>query len=127
MRIAVPTGQDSRVDSHFGHCDYFTVFTIENNEIIDSEIVHSPQGCGCKSNIAEILSQMGVSKMLAGNMGQGAVYVLNASGIEVYRGCQGDVKALVEAFIKGNVADSGESCHQHEHHHGTGEQCGHNH
>ncbi|HEX2868998.1 MAG TPA: NifB/NifX family molybdenum-iron cluster-binding protein [Ignavibacteriales bacterium] len=126
MKIAVPTTHNDQVDSHFGHCEFFTVFTVENNSIINSEVVQSPQGCGCKSNIAEVLAQMGVSTMLAGNMGQGAVYVLNASGIDVYRGCEGDVKALVEDFIKGEVSDSGLSCSQHERH-AAGEECGHNH
>jgi predicted Fe-Mo cluster-binding NifX family protein len=62
--------------------------------------------------------------MLAGNMGQGAVYVLNASGIEVYRGCEGTVDELVQEFINGQVTDSGESCAAHEHHN-PGGQCGH--
>lgn len=48
--------------------------------------------CGCKSNIASILAEMGVSMMLAGNMGDGAVNVLNHSGIDVVRGYQGNVK-----------------------------------
>jgi predicted Fe-Mo cluster-binding NifX family protein len=37
----------------------------------------SPEGCGCKSNIAPMLAQMGVNLMLAGNMGMGALGVLN--------------------------------------------------
>ncbi len=73
MKIAVPSCQN-RVDEHFGHCEYFTVFTVnENNEILSEETVASPANCGCKSNIAQTLAQMGVRMMLAGNMGQGAV------------------------------------------------------
>lgn len=129
MKVAVPTTESNRVDAHFGHCEFFTVFTIENQAIVNSEIVQSPQGCGCKSNIAEILHEMGVEVMLAGNMGGGAVNVLQANGITVYRGAEGDVKQLVEQFVIGNVEDSGESCRQHENHHsnGHGHQCNHNH
>ena len=32
MKIAVPT-RDERVDDHFGHCDHYTIFTIENDKI----------------------------------------------------------------------------------------------
>ena len=39
---------------------------------------------------------MGVSLMLAGNMGSGAVNVLNSQGIDVVRGCSGNVKAVAE-------------------------------
>ena len=119
MKIAVPTTQNNIVDAHFGHCEYYTVFTVDGSEIIKSEIVESPQGCGCKSNIVSILKEMGVEVMLAGNMGGGAVNVLNSNGIAVYRGCDGDVKNLVEEFIKGELVDSGESCHHHE----DGHQC----
>jgi predicted Fe-Mo cluster-binding NifX family protein len=68
MKIALPTRQN-RVDEHFGHCEYFTVFTVnENNEILSEETVSSPANCGCKSSIAQTLAQMGVKMMLAGNM-----------------------------------------------------------
>lgn len=127
MKVAVPTTEANTVDAHFGHCEFFTVFTIENQEIVNSEIVQSPQGCGCKSNIAETLHEMGVEVMLAGNMGGGAVNVLQSNGITVYRGAEGNVKELVEQFVRGNVEDSGESCRQHENHHGNGNghQCNH--
>jgi len=125
MKIAVPT-RGNVVDDHFGHCEMYTVFTIgENKTIENAEILPSPQGCGCKSNIASVLKEMGVSVLLAGNMGNGALNVLNSQGIQVFRGCSGDVRQLVETFLKGYVFDSGEGCHQHESHDEEGHQCSH--
>lgn len=117
MKIALPSRQN-QIDNHFGHCEYYTIFTVDkdNNEIISQEILPSPAGCGCKSNIAQILSDIGVSVMLAGNMGEGAVNVLKNSGIEVIRGCSGDVKTVADNWIQGNIADSGDSCHEHDCH-----------
>jgi predicted Fe-Mo cluster-binding NifX family protein len=113
MKIAVPTN-GSAVDDHFGHCAFFTLFTIgENKEILDQEIVPSPAGCGCKSNIASVLAQKGVTVMLAGNMGDGAVRVLDKNGIQVVRGCAGDVNELTRKWAAGQIADSGDLCHQH--------------
>jgi len=127
MKLAVPTTRNNQVDAHFGHCEYFTVFTIENGEIKNSQIVDSPQGCGCKSNIVSVLKEMGVEVMLAGNMGGGAVNVLNQHGIDVVRGCEGDVMSLIQEYVKGELIDSGDICHQHEsHNHEDGHQCGHN-
>lgn len=116
MKIALPTNQNL-IDCHFGHCEYFTVFTVDNDskEIIAQDTVASPEGCGCKSNIACTLSDMGVTHMLAGNMGDGAVNVLNSAGIEVLRGCSGDVKEVALNWLNGTLADSGESCHAHDH------------
>ncbi len=114
MKIALPS-RNNNIDSHFGHCEYFTVYTIDNSEIISEETVTSPNGCGCKSNISAELAEKGVELMLAGNMGQGAVNKLNSAGIEVIRGCTGEVKQVALQWIEGTVNDSGDSCHEHEH------------
>jgi len=117
MKIAVPT-RNNKIDGHFGHCEYYTIFSIEENKVVDKEVLESPQGCGCKSDIAATLQQKGVKQMLAGNMGAGALSKLNAFGIEVLRGCEGDVDAVVANYLKGDLKDSGESCAHHGHHHG---------
>lgn len=114
MKLAIPT-RGTEVDDHFGHCEVYSVFTIDEKRKIESlEILPSPQGCGCKSNIASILHQKGVSIMLAGNMGDAALNVLMAHGIKVYRGCSGEVRDVAEEFLKGIVIDSGEGCHHHK-------------
>lgn len=124
MKVAVPT-RGNLVDDHFGHCEVYTIFTADANwKIEKTEIIPSPQGCGCKSNIAATLKEMGVSAMLAGNMGGGALNVLNNHGIDVYRGCSGDVRIVAEAFLQGKISDSGEGCKSHEHH-GEEHQCSH--
>ncbi len=117
MKIAVPT-RENNVDSHFGHCEFYTIYSIEKNKVVEKEVLESPQGCGCKSNIASVLQQKGVKQMLAGNMGAGALSKLNAFGIDVVRGCDGNVDNLVEKYLNGEIKDSGESCEHHHHHHG---------
>jgi predicted Fe-Mo cluster-binding NifX family protein len=113
MKIAIPT-RGTSVDDHFGHCESYTLFTVDTNKnIINSETIPSPQGCGCKSNIGAILQQKGVNVLLAGNMGDGALNVLRMHGMEVYRGNSGDVRLLAETYLKGNLADSGEGCQSH--------------
>lgn len=115
MKVAIPT-HGNKLDDHFGHCEAFTVFTIDDSrKIVSDEIVPSPAGCGCKSNIAETLSKMGVSMILAGNMGEGAVNVLKNNGIDVLRGCAGEVRSVAENWLKGILKDSGITCTQHEH------------
>lgn len=111
MKVAVPTRNES-VDDHFGHCEYYTIFTIENKRVINEELMKSPEGCGCKSNIAPVLAGMGVKIMLAGGMG--ALNVLNMSGIEVIRGCSGNIKAVISEYLKGDISDSGVGCHSHD-------------
>lgn len=112
MKIALPA-RDGRIDDHFGHCDYFCVVTVDGDKIMEKQRVDPPAGCGCKSNIVATLAEMGVTVMLAGNMGQGAVNILGNHGIKVYRGCSGELMGAVEQWLAGNVVDSGQSCAEH--------------
>jgi predicted Fe-Mo cluster-binding NifX family protein len=117
MKIAVPVTRNNQIDDHFGHCEFYSVFTIsEKNEITEVKTIPSVQGCGCKSNIAHTLAEDGVTVMLAGGIGGGAINVLNNAGIQVVRGCMGNAKEIVQEFISGNIKDSGESCQTHEAH-----------
>ena len=113
MKIAIPT-REGRVDDHFGHCDHYTIFTIEEGEVVATQTLPAPQGCGCKSGIAGVLAEMGVEVMLAGNMGQGAKNVLERNGIRVVRGCSGSVDVLVQTYLRGFVFDNGQACDHHE-------------
>ena len=71
-KIAIPT-REGMVDDHFGHCAYYTIVTLnEQNQVMNQERLDSPEGCGCKSNIASVMQEMGITLMLAGNMGMGA-------------------------------------------------------
>lgn len=117
MKIALPC-RENKIDNHFGHCEYFTVLTVDttNKKILESINVPSPVGCGCKSNIATTLSEMGVTLMLAGNMGNGAVNVLSNAGIDVVRGCSGEINTVAMNWLEGTLKDSGDSCDHHECH-----------
>jgi predicted Fe-Mo cluster-binding NifX family protein len=124
MKIAVPVTKENQIDSHFGHCESYKVFAIsDKNEITGVKNVESPEGCGCKSDIASVLASDGVSIMIAGGIGGGAINVLNNSGIEVIRGCSGDAAEVVKLYLSGVVQDSGSSCNQHEAHHENGHTC----
>ncbi len=114
MKIAIPT-RDNNVDNHFGHCAYYSIFDVEDGKVVSQERLEAPQGCGCKSNIASILKEMNVELMLAGDMGMGAKQKLEASGINVIRGCSGMVGLVLAAYIAGRIQDSGIGCnHIHE-------------
>jgi predicted Fe-Mo cluster-binding NifX family protein len=81
---------------------------------VKQERLNSPEGCGCKSNIASVMQEMGITLMLAGNMGMGAYNKLSAHGIAVIRGCQGKVDDVLNAYLNGELKDSLESCDHHD-------------
>lgn len=120
MKIAVPS-RDGLVDEHFGHCKEFLIFSVEGKSLIPQQTMPSPEACGCKSGIAAELARAGVSHLIAGNMGEGAVRVLSANGITVVRGASGDARAAAQAFVDGTLTDSGTGCAGH----GEGHECSH--
>ena len=115
MKIAVPT-RDGVIDDHFGHCAYYTIFEVEENKIVATARMESPEGCGCKSGIAADMEAMGIELMLAGNMGEGAKNKLESHNIKVVRGCRGNIEMVVRAYLIGLIKDSGEGCSHHECH-----------
>jgi len=114
MKIALPT-RDGNIDDHFGHCDHYTIMTLDNDRnIVKIEAMDSPEGCGCKSDIAPVLANLGVKVMLAGNMGQGAVNILTKAGIQVIRGCSGPVDAVAQKWLAGDIQDNLITCNHHD-------------
>ncbi len=120
MKIAIPSIGD-QVDQHFGHCEKYTVFTIEGQAITNEEHLPSPAGCGCKSNMAATLAGIGVKVLIAGGIGNGAVNVLAANGIKTIKGASGSVREAVTRYLRGELVDRGDVCHEH----GPGHVCQH--
>jgi len=76
-------------------------------------LIKAEEGCGCKSGIADLLAREGVTIMLAGNIGAGAIHHLYTEGIEVVRGCAGPAEEVVLSYLNGKIQDGGQTCTQH--------------
>ncbi|MDR3437280.1 NifB/NifX family molybdenum-iron cluster-binding protein [Telmatospirillum sp.] len=113
IKVAVPS-RGNLVDQHFGHCESFTIFTVDDQkDISEDSRLTPPPDCGCKSDVVTTLVDMGVTVLIAGGMGQGAVAYLNESGIRVIRGASGPVLEAVRAWLDGRLHDNDEVCHAH--------------
>ena len=122
MKIAAPS-RDGQIDEHFGHCKEYLVFSVNGKKLTQEATIPSTEGCGCKSGIAVDLAAAGVTHMIAGNMGAGALRVLGSHGITVIRGASGNAHAAVQAFVEGKLEDSGLGCSGHSG--GEGHDCTH--
>lgn len=80
---------------------------------MDRTVIRTEEGCGCKSGIGAFLASEGVTLMLAGNIGGGAIHHLYTEGIEVIRGCSGPAENVVINYLNGTVTDDGQTCEQH--------------
>ena len=122
--IAIPS-RGSEIEDHFGQCENYTIVKVADNKVVSKEVFATPQGCGCKSELAAILADKGVGFMIAGHMGQGALNHLTAAGIEVMCGFSGNIDNAIDRHLNGFNGDN-TVCAQHgHHHHGHGHDCDH--
>jgi predicted Fe-Mo cluster-binding NifX family protein len=100
--IAIPT-KDNKVDDHFGHCDFFTIIRVDSSKrVVSRTNMESSKACGCKTNLAEDLAKAGVSILLAGGIGQGAINKLKGQNIQVLAGFKGSVEEAIENWKNNN-------------------------
>ena len=112
IKIAVAS-EGQIVTGHFGHCENFNIFTVENKQIIAEESIKNP---GHKPGfLPNFLNDLGVNVIISGGMGAGAVEIFAEKGIETITGAQGRAKAAVEAYLNGTLKFTGSVCHDHEH------------
>lgn len=116
-RIAV-TYDNGQVFQHFGKTENFKVYEVEDNKIISSEVIGS-NGAG-HGALAGLLSENKIDVLICGGIGGGAQAALAENGIELCAGASGDVDAVVESYLKGELVNAGVTCN----HHGEGHSCG---
>jgi predicted DNA-binding protein (UPF0251 family)/predicted Fe-Mo cluster-binding NifX family protein len=126
MRVAV-TYDNGNVFGHFGRTEQFKVYDIEDGKVVNSEVV-STNGEGCGA-LAGVLNLAEVDVLICGGIGGGAVMALQEAGIQLYAGASGNTDEVVNAFLAGTLAASGEAnCSHQDEEHGDGHSChGHGH
>lgn len=118
MKIAVAC-EGKQVTEHFGHCQNFLIYHVENEKITEEKSIPNP---GHKPGfLPNFLADRGVTVMISGGMGGGAVDIFNERNVEVIVGASGDAKTAVENYLKGQLKTTGSVCHEHQHHDECGE------
>lgn len=111
MKIAVAAIGHS-VARHFGHCESFVFYDIENGAVVAETVVPNP---GHRPGfLPNFLADRGAQAVIAGGMGGGAVDIFNERGVAVVVGAEGDTKAAAEAYAKGALVSTGEVCRAHD-------------
>ena len=122
MRIAVAY-DNGNVFQHFGRTEQFKVYETEEGKVVSSEVMGT-NGVGHEA-LAGLLADHKIDALICGGMGQGAQDALSEAGIEVCAGASGDADAAVEAYLRGELVNTGVNCDHHDQQHGDGH--GHDH
>lgn len=111
MIIAIPVANEL-LCMHFGHCQTFRFFEIDdNNTIIKTEDkVPPPHEPGV---LPQWLGELKVDLVIAGGMGMRAVQLFTQAGVKVITGASGDdPQKVVEAFLN-NALETGKNVCDH--------------
>jgi predicted Fe-Mo cluster-binding NifX family protein len=90
------------MSDHFGHCDLFTIVTMQGNEVLAVSTVNNvPHGAGgCLAPIG-LLAEKGVDSIVVSGMGKRPLAGFQDAGINVFwaaRSPKPTIKELVEEF-----------------------------
>lgn len=115
MLIAIPSqnpgGLEAEISDHFGHCDAFTIVTIEEGAVGEVTVLPNTDHAegGCLAPI-QTLAGHGVEVLVAGGMGARPLAGFQQAGIAVhFKEDAASVGAAVELFLAGGCRCFGEA------------------
>lgn len=117
MKIAVAY-DNGEIFQHFGHSEQFKVYSIEEDKIAASEVIATEgQGHGA---LSALMDELDIDVVICGGIGGGAQQAIEERGIVLCAGQAGNADEAVEAYLKGELVNSGANCD----HHGEEHSCG---
>lgn len=101
MRIAVAVNGNV-ISDHFGLCEHYQVFEIEDGKIINEEMHKNPGHAGGMTPPI-FVSGLNVKAAIGGTVAQGAVDVMNKGGVDVILGVSGDPTQAALNYAAGQL------------------------
>lgn len=99
------------VANHFGHCESFYIYEVENGKLLTKTNIENP---GHKPGfLPNYLNDIGVNVIIAGGMGSGAIDIFNEKNIDVILGADGEVEKVALNYADGKLHSIGSACMEH--------------
>ncbi len=112
MKIIIASVNNS-VSGHFGHCEGFEIYFIQNNSVSSKEFVPNP---GHKPGYLPVfLKELNVDIIISGGMGESAQKLFANNNIDVIVGASGLTDDIITKYIQGNLVSTGSVCKEHMH------------
>ncbi len=112
MIIAV-TYKDGEVFQHFGHCENFKIYSVEDGKITEEKIINT-NGNG-HGALAGFLKNNSVDVLICGGIGMGARNALAEKNIELYPGVVGNSDEAVKALLEDKLSYNPNTVCSHHH------------
>ena len=124
LRVGFPTNDGVTVEEHFGHCEKFAVYTIEEGKIVKKEFLTAPEHA--PGVFPRFIAENNINVVITGGMGQRAIDLIKGNGGQVILGASGNIEDVLAVYLEGSLYSKGSACAHHHHDHEDGEHnCGH--
>lgn len=110
MKIAV-AADEKFVSSHFGHCQGFLIYDIENNKISNKIFLENPGHS--PGFLPKYLKEQNVDVVISGGMGSRALQLLEQYNIDVVIGAHGTCDEVAALYLKGKLKSKRSACREH--------------
>jgi len=113
MKIAI-ANLNGNLSEHFGHCESFSVFEIENGKVLRQQNLPNPEHQ--PGFLPRFLADQGIQTVICSGIGAGALERFQTLNIEVVSGASGSVVAVLTDYLAGKLKPATKVCHEHQHH-----------
>jgi predicted Fe-Mo cluster-binding NifX family protein len=100
--------KSTMVNNHFGKAPEFSIFLIEEKNIISREIVKNPGRENAM--VVKMMPEQGVTHIITGAMGSKARDMMRDHQIIVITGVLGSIETNVQRFINGELVSKDAPC-----------------
>jgi predicted Fe-Mo cluster-binding NifX family protein len=107
MKVAISIDKN-KCSEHFGRCEKFNIYEIENGIIIKKEEIINPTH---KFNfLPGYLKENEVDIIIANDMGRNAQNLFNSYNIKIITGVNGFPDKIIELYLKGDLKSKNIIC-----------------
>jgi predicted Fe-Mo cluster-binding NifX family protein len=107
-------GLDGEVSQHFGRCPAYVLVDTEGGRIVGARVERNPHlGNHQPGQMPVFIRGLGPNVIIAGGMGPRAVDMFSEFGIEVATGAVGNVRRVVEAYLRREIRGIVPCAHDH--------------
>lgn len=107
-KIIAVASDGNNVSSHFGRCEKYILYIVENGEVVEKKELLNP---GHQPGLLpEFLKKNSVNVLIAGGAGPKAIHLLESFNIKCILGVSGDSDSVIRQYLKGELKQGESSC-----------------
>jgi len=111
VKVAIASDKGN-VSEHFGFCEEFIIYEIEENKIKNREVLKNPGHT--PGFLPKFLKEKNIDVVIVKGIGPRALELLQSEGIKVISNISGNERNVIKKFLENKLKETSESCNTHK-------------